>query len=109
MLAGVAHDLRNPMTAISGYAQLMALEVDAKIRQERCERVLAQIDEMTAMIADTRLDTEADMPRTDAERQARGPAQARGIADRMMDGVTLVDYNGFVDLVAEHKTCQSWL
>jgi tRNA 2-thiouridine synthesizing protein B len=36
-------------------------------------------------------------------------AEARGIADRMMDGVTLVDYNGFVDLVAEHNTCQSWL
>jgi tRNA 2-thiouridine synthesizing protein B len=36
-------------------------------------------------------------------------AEARGIADRMMDGVTLVDYGGFVDLVAEHKTCQSWL
>lgn len=36
-------------------------------------------------------------------------AEARGIADRMMDGVTLVDYAGFVDLVAEYKTCQSWL
>ena len=36
-------------------------------------------------------------------------AEARGIADRMMDGITLVDYSGFVDLVAEHKTCQSWL
>ncbi len=34
---------------------------------------------------------------------------ARGIADRVMDGVTQVDYAGFVDLVAEHKTCQSWL
>jgi len=34
---------------------------------------------------------------------------ARGIADRVMDGVTLVDYAGFVDLVAENKTCQSWL
>ncbi|MBI5507568.1 MAG: GAF domain-containing protein [Deltaproteobacteria bacterium] len=52
MLAGVAHDLRNPMTAISGYAQLMAMEPDAKVRAERCERVLAQIDEMTAMITD---------------------------------------------------------
>jgi tRNA 2-thiouridine synthesizing protein B len=38
-----------------------------------------------------------------------GDADARGIADRMMDGVTLVDYAGFVDLVAEYKTCQSWL
>jgi tRNA 2-thiouridine synthesizing protein B len=34
---------------------------------------------------------------------------ARGIADRVMDGVTTVDYAGFVDLVAEHKTSQSWL
>jgi len=34
---------------------------------------------------------------------------ARGIADRVMDGVTLVDYAGFVDLVAESKNCQSWL
>jgi tRNA 2-thiouridine synthesizing protein B len=35
--------------------------------------------------------------------------EARGISDRVMDGVTLVDYGGFVDLVAEYKTTQSWL
>jgi len=35
--------------------------------------------------------------------------EARGVADRVMDGVTLVDYGGFVDLVASHPTCQSWL
>jgi len=35
--------------------------------------------------------------------------EARGIADRVMDGITTVDYGGFVDLVAENKTCQSWL
>jgi tRNA 2-thiouridine synthesizing protein B len=35
--------------------------------------------------------------------------EARGIADRVMDGVTTVDYAGFVDLVAEYKTNQSWL
>jgi tRNA 2-thiouridine synthesizing protein B len=35
--------------------------------------------------------------------------EARGIADRVIDGVTLVDYAGFVDLVAANKTCQSWL
>jgi tRNA 2-thiouridine synthesizing protein B len=35
--------------------------------------------------------------------------EARGIADRVMDGVTVVDYAGFVDLVADNKTCQSWL
>lgn len=35
--------------------------------------------------------------------------EARGIADRVMEGITAVDYAGFVDLVAENKTCQSWL
>lgn len=41
---------------------------------------------------------------------ALGPdVEARGMADRVIDGVTLVDYGGFVDLVAEYKTSQSWL
>lgn len=41
---------------------------------------------------------------------ALGPdLEARGMADRVMDGVTVVDYGGFVDLVAEHKASQSWL
>jgi tRNA 2-thiouridine synthesizing protein B len=35
--------------------------------------------------------------------------EARGIADRVIDGITVVDYAGFVDLVAEYKTNQSWL
>lgn len=36
-------------------------------------------------------------------------AEARGVASRLIDGVTAVDYAGFVDLVAEHSTNQSWL
>jgi tRNA 2-thiouridine synthesizing protein B len=36
-------------------------------------------------------------------------AEARAIADRLIDGVTPVGYDGFVDLVAEHRNCQSWL
>ena len=35
--------------------------------------------------------------------------EARGMHERVMEGVTTVDYGGFVDLVAEHKNCQSWL
>jgi tRNA 2-thiouridine synthesizing protein B len=35
--------------------------------------------------------------------------QARGMADRLIDGVSTVDYEGFVDLVVEHPNCQSWL
>jgi tRNA 2-thiouridine synthesizing protein B len=35
--------------------------------------------------------------------------EARAVADRVIDGVTIVDYGGFVDLVASHPNCQSWL
>jgi len=34
---------------------------------------------------------------------------ARALGDRVIEGVTTVDYAGFVDLVAEHRNCQSWL
>jgi len=35
--------------------------------------------------------------------------EARGIADRVMDGINKVDYGGFVELAAKNKNCQSWL
>ena len=35
--------------------------------------------------------------------------EARGLADRLIGGVSPVDYGGFVDLTANNKTCQSWL
>ena len=35
--------------------------------------------------------------------------EARGMRSAAMEGVTLVDYGGFVDLVAEHPTVHSWL
>ena len=34
---------------------------------------------------------------------------ARGMGDKLLDGVTPVDYAGFVGLVASNKNCQSWL
>jgi signal transduction histidine kinase len=52
MLASVAHDLRTPMTVISGHAQLMIEEEDPRQRIERCSRILGQIEEMVAMIGD---------------------------------------------------------
>ena len=35
--------------------------------------------------------------------------EARGLADRIAEGISAVDFGGFVDLVANSKTCQSWL
>lgn len=35
---------------------------------------------------------------------------ARGLSDiSLIDGIQVVDYEGFVDLVAEHGATQSWL
>jgi tRNA 2-thiouridine synthesizing protein B len=35
--------------------------------------------------------------------------EARGLADRIIAGVSPVDYGGFVDLTTTNKNCQSWL
>lgn len=35
--------------------------------------------------------------------------EARGLADRLIEGVSPVDYGGFVDLATANKNCQSWL
>ena len=36
--------------------------------------------------------------------------RARGLTDDdVADGITVVDYGGFVDLVVEHGTVQSWM
>ena len=34
---------------------------------------------------------------------------ARGVTGKLIDGVTLVDYGGFVDLTVEYPTSHSWL
>ncbi|MEJ2345008.1 MAG: sulfurtransferase complex subunit TusB [Gammaproteobacteria bacterium] len=35
--------------------------------------------------------------------------EARGVANKVIDGVTLVDYAGFVDLVEQNDRVESWL
>jgi tRNA 2-thiouridine synthesizing protein B len=41
---------------------------------------------------------------------ALGPdLDARAVGDRVIEGIATVDYEGFVDLVAQHPNCQSWL
>ena len=35
--------------------------------------------------------------------------QARGLEGKLADGIKVVDYEGFVNLVAEHDSVQSWL
>jgi tRNA 2-thiouridine synthesizing protein B len=35
--------------------------------------------------------------------------QARGLEGKLADGIKVVDYEGFVNLAAEHDSVQSWL
>jgi len=49
MLAGVLHDLKTPMTIISGYAQLMAQIDEMDQREHYVEQILRQFDLMGGM------------------------------------------------------------
>lgn len=49
MMSGVLHDLKTPMTIVSGYAQLMAASDEAAQRNHYAELILKQFDLMSAM------------------------------------------------------------
>lgn len=49
LLSGVMHDMRTPLTVISGYVQLMASTNDAAAREEFAHVVLKQFDILSAM------------------------------------------------------------
>lgn len=46
----------------------------------------------------------------DVKIYALGPdVKARGIEGKVIDGIQMVDYSGFVDLVCEYDKVQAWL
>ncbi|NUQ78798.1 MAG: GAF domain-containing protein [Polyangiaceae bacterium] len=49
LLSGVMHDMRTPLTVISGYVQLMATAADAGTREEYAHLILKQFDILSAM------------------------------------------------------------
>jgi len=49
LLSGVLHDLKTPMTIISGYVQLMANETDERVRTDYANGVLRQFDHLSSM------------------------------------------------------------
>ncbi|MDP2341432.1 MAG: GAF domain-containing sensor histidine kinase [Deltaproteobacteria bacterium] len=50
MLSGIVHDFKTPMTVISGYVQLLAVEDDAAERERSADVVLKSCEQMTTMI-----------------------------------------------------------
>ena len=53
MMSGVLHDLRTPMTIISGYAQMMAAEDGREEREKNAEVILKQFEDINGMIRET--------------------------------------------------------
>lgn len=49
LLSGVMHDMRTPLTVISGYVQLMAGAPDAATREDHARLILKQFDALSAM------------------------------------------------------------
>ena len=82
MISGMLHDLRTPMTIISGYAQLMADEESSEERHKSTDIILKQFDHINAMARETL-------------------AFARGEQDLLLRKVFL---QTFVDEVAEFLT-----
>jgi tRNA 2-thiouridine synthesizing protein B len=72
--------------------------------------VLLIEDGVYAAARDTAVSKELQEALTSVSIYALKPdVEARGMQNRVMDGVRLVDYGGFVDLVVEHNAVQSWL
>jgi signal transduction histidine kinase len=53
MLSGVLHDLRTPLTVIAGYAEILASEPDARIREEMSASIVNQLKLIAAMQQET--------------------------------------------------------
>lgn len=68
-------------------------------------------DGVYAAIRGTAVESDLSRCMTDRKIYALGPdLKARGIiADRLIDGIEVVDYDGFVRLAADNDKVQSWL
>jgi signal transduction histidine kinase len=105
MLAGLLHDLKTPMTIISGYAQLMAAMDDEAQRDKYVEQIQRQFDLMAGMtrevLAFARGDTDLVIRKVYVNRfaeelstQLGAAVQGRGIdfeVEARYDGVAYFD------------------
>jgi len=73
--------------------------------------VLLIEDGVYAALAGTIMSGKVEQRMGDFKFYVLGPdVETRGLGDSaLIDGITVVDYSGFVDLAAEHSAVQSWL
>ncbi len=100
MLAGLLHDLKTPMTIISGYAQLMASSDEAEQREKYVEQIQRQFDLMAGMtrevLAFARGDTDLVVRKVYVNRFAEELSTQLGaaVAGRGIDFEVEVRYDG---------------
>lgn len=100
MLAGLLHDLKTPMTIISGYAQLMAAADEADTREKYVEQIQRQFDLMAGMtrevLAFARGDTDLVVRKVYMNRFAEDLTTQLGaaIAGRGIELSVLAAYDG---------------
>jgi len=73
--------------------------------------VLLIEDAVYGALKGTKTANQVEAAKSTVELYVLGPdLAARGVAtDRLLESITVVDYGGFVDLVAQHDTTQAWL
>jgi signal transduction histidine kinase/putative methionine-R-sulfoxide reductase with GAF domain len=100
MLAGLMHDLKTPMTIISGYAQLMASSDEAEQREKYVEQIQRQFDLLAGMtrevLAFARGDTDLVMRKVYMNKFAEELATQLGaaVAGRGIDFEVEARYDG---------------
>jgi signal transduction histidine kinase/putative methionine-R-sulfoxide reductase with GAF domain len=100
MLAGLLHDLKTPMTIISGYSQLMAAADEADTREKYVEQIQRQFDLMAGMtrevLAFARGDTDLVVRKVYLNRFAEELTTQLGaaIAGRGIDLEVLAKFDG---------------
>jgi signal transduction histidine kinase/putative methionine-R-sulfoxide reductase with GAF domain len=100
MLAGLLHDLKTPMTIISGYAQLMAASDDGVQREQYVEQIQRQFDLMAGMtrevLAFARGDTDLFVRKVYVNRYTEELATQLGAATagRSIDFEVVPNYDG---------------
>jgi len=52
MAASVAHEIRNPLTSVRGYLQLMKIKGESSISQERYDLMISELDRTNAIISE---------------------------------------------------------
>jgi len=73
--------------------------------------VLLIEDGVYAAMQGTRFEDQVTQAKAEVKLYVLGAdLKARGMAaERIIDGIQVVDYGGFVDLTTEHDTVQAWL